>query len=301
MVSGTDGRGAEAGAYIAIDWGTTNRRAYLVAADGSAIDTMRDDRGVLAVAAGDYPAELAAIRARYGDLPVIAAGMVGSTRGWREAPYVPAPADAASLAAALLVIPEERCAIVPGLSLLAGPRADVMRGEEVQVLGAVAAGLAPADALFCQPGTHNKWVRTEGGRITGFATAMTGELFALVRDHGILAGMLDGPVADGEAFRAGVRRGAGAADLPVALFEVRAAVLLGRLAARDAAAHASGLLIGADVGAQALGGETVQLLADGTLAALYTAAIETLGGAARRIDSHAAFLAGIHQLQELRS
>lgn len=72
-----------------------------------------------------------------------------------------------------------------------------MRGEEVQVLGAIVAGLAPADALFAQPGTHNKWVHTQGGRIADFATTMTGELFALVKGHGILAGMLDGPVADG--------------------------------------------------------------------------------------------------------
>jgi 2-dehydro-3-deoxygalactonokinase len=171
----------------------------------------------------------------------------------------------------------------------------------VQVLGAANGGLAPADALFCQPGTHNKWVRTEGGRIVDVATAMTGELFALVRDHGILAGMLGGDVADGPAFRDGVARGAGARDLTVALFGVRAAVLLGRRAPEEAAAYASGLLIGNDVGAQDVGGQTVHLLADGTLAALYAAAIAALGGQAVRADSHAAFLAGIHALWELRS
>jgi 2-dehydro-3-deoxygalactonokinase len=266
-------------------------------------DTVRDDRGVLSVAPDGYPAELAALRARYGDLPVIAAGMVGSTRGWREAPYVAAPADAAILAGAALTIADERCTIVPGVSLTTGTRADVMRGEEVQVFGAVAAGLAPADALFCQPGTHNKWIRTEGGRITTFATAMTGELFALLRGHGILAGMLDGPVTDGEAFRNGLARGAGATDLTVALFEVRAGVLLGRRAPDQAAAFASGILIGADVGAQLTAGSgadgTVHLLADGGLADLYTAAITAQGGRAVRVDSHAAFLAGIHHIREL--
>ncbi|MDP1028020.1 2-dehydro-3-deoxygalactonokinase [Sphingomonas sp. KR1UV-12] len=291
------------GAYLALDWGTTNRRAYLMADDGAMLDTMRDDRGVLAVGREEYPAELEALRARYGDLPVIAAGMVGSTRGWHEAPYVAAPVDAAGLAAAALVLDDQRFTIVPGVSLLTDTRADVMRGEEVQVLGAVAAGLAPADALFCQPGTHNKWVRTEAGRITGFATAMTGELFALLRDHGILAGMLGGSVADGPAFRDGLARGAGAADLTVALFEVRAGVLLGRRAAEDAAAYASGILIGADVGSQGAGGAigTVHLLADGNLADLYAAAIAALGGTAVRVDSHAAFLAGIHHLRELIS
>ncbi len=296
---GTDAPSVTHGAYIAIDWGTTNRRAYLMADDGKMLDAVRDDRGVLAVAPGAYPAELAALRTRLGDLPAIAAGMVGSTRGWHEAPYVPAPADAAALATAAPTLADQRFKIVPGVSLLTEGRADVMRGEEVQVFGAIAAGLAPADALFGQPGTHNKWVRTEAGRISGFATAMTGELFALIRDHGILAGMLDGEVTDGSAFRDGIHRGAGATDLTVALFEVRASVLLGRRAAADAAAFASGILIGADVGSQGVAGTTVHLLADGRLADLYTAAIEGLGGQSVRVDSHAAFLAGIHHLREL--
>lgn len=287
------------GAYIAIDWGTTNRRAYLIAADGRMLATERDDRGVLAMGAGDYPAAIAAIRTRFGALPVIAAGMVGSTRGWREAPYVPAPADLPTLAAQATRIADEDVAIVPGVSLATGPRADVMRGEEVQVLGAIAAGLAPADALFCQPGTHNKWVFTKEACITDFATAMTGELFALLRGHGILAGMLDGPVEDGPAFREGLARGSGACDLPAALFEIRAGVLLGRRAPEDAAAFASGLLIGADVGAVAgIPGGTVHLLAGGALGDLYATAIAQRGGTAVSVDSHAAFLAGIHQIQE---
>lgn len=289
----------DGGRYIAIDWGTTNRRAWLMGDDGTVLDTMRDDRGVLAVERHRYPAELAAVRDRLGSLPVIAAGMVGSTRGWQEAPYLAAPADLESLAAARATVAGEDMAIVPGVSLLVGTGADVMRGEEVQVLGAVEAGLAPAEALFAQPGTHNKWVDVQGGRIVDFATAMTGELFALLRSHGILAGMLDGEVADGPAFRDGVARGAGATDLPVALFGVRASVLLSTLPAEDAAAFASGVLIGADVGARDLAGRDVYLLATGSLADLYAAAIETRGGNPICVDSHAAFLGGIHHIWEL--
>ena len=286
-------------AYIAIDWGTTNRRSYVIAADGTMLDTVRDDRGVLAMNADDYPVEIAAIRGRFGELPVIAAGMVGSTRGWREAAYVPAPADLASLARAATRIEEADVTIVPGVSLLTDTRADVMRGEEVQVLGAVAAGLAPADALFAQPGTHNKWVHVESGRITDFATTMTGELFALVKGHGILAGMLDGPVADGPAFRDGLARGSGACDLTAALFGVRASVLLGRIAAEDAAAYASGLLIGSDIGAVPdIEGGTVHLLSSGLLADLYTIGIEARGGTVVALDSHAGFLAGLHAIRE---
>jgi 2-dehydro-3-deoxygalactonokinase len=289
----------DGGRYIAIDWGTTNRRAWLMGDAGAVLDTMRDDRGVLAVERDRYPAELTAVRDRFGPLPVIAAGMVGSTRGWREAPYLAVPADLESLAVACVTVAGKDMMIVPGVSLRTGSRADVMRGEEVQVLGAVIAGLAPGDALFAQPGTHNKWVEVQGGRIVDFATAMTGELFALLRSHGILAGMLDGEVADGPAFRDGVARGAGATDLPVALFGVRASVLLSTLPPEDAAAFASGVLIGADVGARDLAGRDVHLLADGALAALYAAAIETRGGMAVAVDSHSAFLAGIRHIWEL--
>ncbi len=286
------------GTYIAVDWGTTNRRAYLVHADGRVLDTVRDDRGVLAIERSDYPDELATLRDKLGALPVIAAGMIGSTRGWVDAPYVAAPADLAALAAARAIVPGEDVSIVPGVKLT-GPRSDVMRGEEVQVLGAIAAGLAPADALFCQPGTHNKWVRTEAGRIVDVSTAMTGELFALLRGNGVLKGMLDGVVADGPAFRDGLARGAGATDLTVALFEVRAAVLLDALAPEDAAAFASGVLIGADVGARDLDGRDVHLLASGPLADLYAVAIAARGGHVIAVDNQAGFLAGIHAFWEL--
>lgn len=286
------------GAYIAVDWGTTNRRAYLVDADGQVLDTVRDDRGVLAIERAAYPGELATLRDKLGALPVIAAGMIGSTRGWVDAPYVAAPADLAALAAARAIVPGEDVSIVPGVKLT-GPRSDVMRGEEVQVLGAIAAGLAPADALFCQPGTHNKWVRTEAGRIVDVSTAMTGELFALLRGNGVLKGMLDGVVIDGRAFRDGIARGAGATDLTVALFEVRAAVLLDALAPEDAAAFASGVLIGADVGARDLDGRDVHLLASGPLADLYAVAIAARGGRVIAVDNQAGFLAGIHAFWEL--
>jgi 2-dehydro-3-deoxygalactonokinase len=286
--------------YIAIDWGTTNRRAYRMAADGTVLDTIEDSRGVLALAADDYPREAAALRDRLGPLPILAAGMVGSNRGWREAAYAPVPASVLSLARACVRLDDEDVVIVPGVCLRSDRRTDVMRGEEVQVLGAVGAGLAPADALFCQPGTHNKWIQVAGGQIVDFATAMTGELFALLRDHGVLAGMLDDKVEDGPVFRRGLARGAGAGDLAVALFEVRSGVLLGALRRADAAAFASGILIGADVGARRdLAGRDVHLLASGPLAALYAAAIEAAGGRAVTIDSRGAFAAGVHQIWEL--
>lgn len=287
------------GPCLAIDWGTTNRRVYLLDAGGAVLSTERTDRGIRGIVPGGFGAEIAALRERFGPLPVIAAGMIGSTRGMQEVPYVPAPADIAALAATLA--PAAGVGdmwIVPGVSCRAGGHADVMRGEEVQALGAVAAGLAPADALVCQPGTHNKWIELRAGRIVGFATAMTGELFALLRDHSILAEMLDGPVEDGPAFRAGVAA-AGRGNLLEQLFGVRAAVLLGERPRDEAAAFLSGLLIGADAGGRAIAGRAVHLLADGQLGGLYAAAIEALGGASLFIDSHAAFAAGIHCIRGL--
>lgn len=281
--------------FIAVDWGTTNRRAYRIEDDKVAA-TERDDRGVTAMARGDYDGEIAGIRARFGDLPMLLAGMVGSTIGWREAPYAPVPAGIDALAANLLRI-DGRTAIVPGICLDDGARADVMRGEEVQLLGAVAAGLVPGDALLCQPGTHCKWVTVREGAITGFTTAMTGELFALLRAHSVLARQMTGEVADGPAFTAGVREGA-KRDLVASLFGIRASGVLGRLVDADAASFASGVLIGADVAARIGNGAAVHILADPVLGGLYRSALQTLGGSATLIDSHAAFVAGIIAIEE---
>nr|WP_182466692.1 2-dehydro-3-deoxygalactonokinase [Sphingomonas gilva] len=284
--------------FLAIDWGTTNRRVYLIE-DGAVARTERDDRGVTAVAKGGFEAEAAAVRERFGDLPMLLAGMVGSNIGWRAAPYVAAPAGFGALAEAVLWL-DPRTGIVPGLSVVADGRGDVMRGEEVQLLGAVAAGLAPADALLCQPGTHCKWAEMAGGEVACFTTAMTGELFALLRKHGLLAAQLGGEVTPGDAFLAGVEEGK-RRDLAASLFGIRAAGLLGLRDDADAAAFASGLLIGGDVGARLAGSahDTVHILADPGLGGLYALAVEAHGRAARLVDSHAAFAAGIIRIGEL--
>jgi 2-dehydro-3-deoxygalactonokinase len=282
-----------AGPLLAIDWGTTNRRVYRIE-NGAVTATERDALGVTAV--NDFAGELAAIRARFGDVPVLMAGMVGSTIGWREARYVPAPAGLEDLGANLLHI-DERTAIVPGVSFSDGARGDVMRGEEVQLLGVAACGLAPPDALLVQPGTHCKWVEMAGGRIARFTTAMTGELFALVRAHGILSTQLGAEVVLGDAFLDGVREGA-KRDLTASLFGIRAAKLLGLRDDADAASFASGLIIGADVAARVAENpfKTAYILADPVLGSLYAEAIEVNGRAATIIDSHTAFVAGISRI-----
>jgi 2-dehydro-3-deoxygalactonokinase len=282
--------------FIAVDWGTTNRRAFRIEG-GTVVATERDDRGAATVAADEYDAEVAGIRERLGDLPMLLAGMVGSNIGWRSVPYVATPAGLAEVAAAIDRI-DDRTAIVPGLSYRDGLRADVMRGEEVQLLGAIAAGLVPADALLCQPGTHCKWATAAGGRISQFTTAMTGELFALLRAHGVLSRQLGHPVEPGAAFLEGVAEGA-KRDLAASLFAIRARGVLGLADDAHAASFASGLLIGADTAARIEAGATVHILADAALGALYASAIDALGGASHHIDSQAAFVAGITRIQDL--
>lgn len=277
-------------AFLAVDWGTTNRRVYRIE-NGRVVRTERDGKGVTAVT--DFDAEVRDIRSGFGDLPLLLAGMVGANIGWRLAPYVPAPAGIDDLARHLLRI-DDRTAIVPGVSTLAGGRPDVMRGEEVQLLGAAVARLVPGDALLAQPGTHCKWARLEGGRLMDFTTAMTGELFALLRAHSLLAPQLTGTVRPNEAFLAGVEE-AKRRDLAASLFAIRAAKMLGTRDDADAAAYASGLLIGSDVTARLadLPPDNVHILSGPDLGDLYVAAIRANGHAATLIDSHAAFLAGI--------
>lgn len=223
------------GAFIAVDWGTTNRRCYLIESDGRVVRSKSDDRGILRLSGNDYAREVHAIREWFGDLPMLCAGMVGSNRGWHEIPYVEAPADLQAIAAHAAWV-DLGIAILPGVSLTVADRADVMRGEEVQFLGAVAACLVPPAALLCQPGTHCKWAWTSAGILHEFTTAMTGELFALLKNHSLLSGHLDGSVVDGAAFQEGVVN-ASQHDLLASLFSVRAANLLGRRREQDMAAY----------------------------------------------------------------
>lgn len=284
------------GRFIAIDWGTTNRRVYVID-DGKIVVTERDAVGVVAVPPDGFEAEIGRLASRHGRLPMLMAGMVGSNRGWVDAGYVACPATLDSVAAAL-VRPADGIAIVPGVRQIVDGRGDVMRGEEVQLLGAVAAGLAPCDALLCQPGTHCKWAVMRDGAITGFATAMTGEMFALLKHHALIGAAMTAPARVGTAFADGVAASADG-DLLGELFGVRPASLLGLRDDADAASFVSGLLIGSDCRARIGAAETVHVLGDPNLGCLYATAITALGGHVRQVDGNAAFVAGITRLWEL--
>ena len=283
--------------FIAVDWGTTNRRAYRLDASGQNLDEFEDHKGILSIPPDGFPAAVAEIRQRLGDHPLLLAGMVGSSRGWKEAPYVPCPAGLDDLAGAL-VWAGEREAIVPGVSYIGGDRADVMRGEEVQLLGAVAAQLIDPMALVCHPGTHNKWVTLRHGNIADFRTVMTGELFSLLKQHSILSDLLQGEVEANDAFKEAAHRAIFEEALSADLFSVRARVLLGQARKEDAASYASGLLIGADVriGLSTPAAAQITVIGRADLTRLYAAAIGQAQRSSRELDGEKCFLAGIQEI-----
>ena len=285
--------------FIAVDWGTTNRRAYRIDRAGKCADEFEDDKGVLAIPSGGFPAAVAEIRERLGDHPLLLAGMIGSNRGWVEAPYVPCPTGIDELVHGLKW-PSEGEAIVPGVSYLGDGRADVMRGEEVQLLGAAADGMVEPDALVCHPGTHNKWTVLRNGRIERFRTVMTGELFNLLKEHSILSDLLGGDVVPNDAFKAGVRQGFMNADLPAELFTVRARVLLDQAKREDAASYTSGLLIGTDVRIGLSDPVAAQVVVMGRpeLTKLYATAVAEAGRQAIELDGEQCFLAGARKIAE---
>jgi 2-dehydro-3-deoxygalactonokinase len=240
---------------IGVDWGTTSARAWLLGDAGVVLEEQRGDWGILQVG-GDFAGALERLCGRWrrsaNPVPIIAAGMVGSRQGWVEAPYVDAPADAAAIASGLVLhrFDGGHLWIVPGVRQR--DPADVMRGEETQLLGALEAQDEPGGGLYILPGTHCKWASVEGGNLARFTTCMTGELFALLKQHSILGRtMAESQTAWRPAFEAGVRKGLAIGEAPGgllgALFASRAEVLLEQLAPSHQADRLSGLLIGAEI------------------------------------------------------
>jgi 2-dehydro-3-deoxygalactonokinase len=287
-------------AWLACDWGTTNVRAWRIEA-GKAVARASFPYGVSKIERGDVPLRLEqdirpALRAE--GLPVLLSGMAGSNLGWRPAPYIDCPADAKAIAAGL-VQPAERVWIVPGVCSLGqshGP--DVMRGEEVQIFGAIS---DLQSGLFCLPGTHAKWVRVEGGKIVDFVTAMTGELYALLSQHSILATAQD--PTDPQGFVVGLAASGDGDALGARLFGLRARQLTGSLEQAQAAGFLSGLLIGSDVASSPnlLGGaidDPVTLIGDPALCAAYGRALAARGRSYQTIDGEEAALAGLISIIE---
>jgi 2-dehydro-3-deoxygalactonokinase len=271
---------------VALDWGSTSLRAYLLGEGGSVLDRRVEPWGILQLPEGDFRGAFDRITQDWSSasapLPAIASGMVGSTQGWVEASYVDLPAGAAQLAGLLTPVPDTPLRIVPGLAQR-GASPDVMRGEETQIVGALAAEPGLADSVVVLPGTHSKWVRLAGGRIREFTTYMTGELFSVLRTHSILGRLAPPRAGDPGLEDEGFARGVSAAQraaggLGSLLFSARASVLVGDLPAESSLGYLSGLLIGDELRAGlARGGRPTALIGEPALCTRYVAAFEQLG------------------------
>ncbi len=276
---------------IGIDWGTSSLRAARIAADGSVREERTSDRGILTVPPGGFPSVLAAIAGDWLTKPdtlCLISGMAGSRQGWQEAPYAPCPAGFDEIADALSWVEPGRVALVPGLCCEHDGVPDVMRGEEVQVFGALALQGA-SEGLLVLPGTHSKWVRVQGGRVTTFATCMSGEFYALLRSQSILARTLpaeDGPL-DAQAFLRGVRHARAAGSLLASAFSVRTLALFDALPAAAQPSYLSGLVIGEELRLHANDAQPVTLVGSATLTERYALALADLGIATHRFGAEA--------------
>lgn len=276
---------------VAVDWGTTSLRAARVSPGGQVLEERGSPRGILTVPPGGFPAVLDDTCADWLADPAalcLVSGMAGSRQGWREAPYVACPAGFGELAAGLTWIAPRRIALVPGLSCETRGVPDVIRGEEVQVFGAMDL-LGEAEGMFVLPGTHSKWVRVADGRVQSFATFMTGEFYALLRQHSILARMMppDDGALDEDAFVRGVRHAQDAQGLLNGAFSARTLALFDRLPQAALPSYLSGLVVGEELRMADTYTDALALVGHPGLTRRYQLGLRTLGCKARSLGAEA--------------
>jgi len=287
---------------IAIDWGTSSFRAYRLGVDGAVAQRREAPLGIMQVEGGRFAQALHEQIGDWleaGESRVLMSGMIGSRQGWKEAPYVQTPASADAIAAGMVSVPLERGGeawIAPGVSTRDERGVpDVMRGEETQILGVLDA-LPVSGAWVCLPGTHSKWVHVRERRIERFGTFMTGEVFAVLKNHSILGRMMDDAPVDIAAFDAGLDAGGGN-HLLHRLFGVRARGLFGELPAEHSGAYLSGLLIGNELASLPRGVERAFLLGSSELTRLYRHALER-GRVKTEVLDRDAVVAGLRILNQ---
>ena len=291
--------------WVAVDWGTSNLRAWGIGPDGAVAFERSSAKGMGKLTRDEFPAALdellTDVSSPTGSLEVLICGMAGARQGWLEAPYLDAPTDLQHLAdgAVRPAMPDTKLSpsILPGVCQRGGDD-NVMRGEETQLLGLAA--LRPGyQGVVCMPGTHSKWAQLAGSRIERFSTAMTGELYEVLRTHSVLrhslTGDLDGPGrADG--FAAGAQAGLDHPEhLLGTLFQVRAGALLSDRQPDWCAGYLSGLLIGTEIGGyrHLIGQSAVPLIGASALCALYAQVLDMIGATGVPHDATTIVLAGL--------
>jgi 2-dehydro-3-deoxygalactonokinase len=298
---------------IALDWGTSSLRAYLLDATGNVLERREDGPGIMKVENGAFEAALSGFCAdwlsAYPHAGLVACGMIGSKQGWHEAPYCPCPAGMPALAANLAGIElasGRRLYMVPGVSRLDPDSGvpDVMRGEETQIMGALP---ATGSHLAVLPGTHSKWAWVEDGTIVSFASFMTGEVYAALTGHTILGRLMQhDALPDDAAFTRGVTYGLDSpGQLLSRIFSARTLGLFGQLDGAALPSYLSGLLIGSEIGAALAMRPAMQglvLLGSPALTARYQHAFKTAGMEAIPGDADCAAhgMARIHAISVAR-
>ena len=286
--------------WIAVDWGTSNLRAWAMGPDGPEAEAS-SDKGMGKLKPDEFEAALLDLISPWLTAPVtqvLACGMVGARQGWREAPYRAVPCTPVAASGILHIAtqdPRLRVHIAPGLSQ--SRPADVMRGEETQIAGVLA--LYPGfDGVICLPGTHSKWCQVSAGEVVSFQTFMTGELFALLSTQSVLRHSL-AEGWDDASFTAGLTDALQSPDkFASRLFSLRAEFLLHALPPAKARARLSGLLVGIELaGAKPYWlGQRVVLVGAPALAANYAKALKSQGLDAEALDATACTLAGLSRL-----
>jgi 2-dehydro-3-deoxygalactonokinase len=301
-------------AFIGVDWGTSSFRAAYIAANGDVLNELSTPHGILNFKPNEFVPYMVATCERFtmnshnscnSGKNFLLSGMIGSKNGLLEVPYCPCPATASDIAAALGWVDTGKAAL--NIAIVPGVRygfEDVMRGEETQIFGASTV-LGVQDALMVLPGTHSKWVQLAGGAITKFNTFMTGEFYALLAQHSILAKSLPDPAdksvaLDQTAFLQGIDRSQTGRQSDQSLlgnvFSTRVKSLFNELQPAQAASYLSGLVIGDELVAKRLSaGSQVIVIGSSTLCERYNLAFAHLGVQSRAIGNQAAW-AGLHSI-----
>jgi|TARA_R110001592_G_scaffold328458_1_gene610050 2-dehydro-3-deoxygalactonokinase len=247
--------------FIAVDWGTSHLRAYLCLAEvGKPLIVLEQANNVgVKKIQTDFETTLmdsiAPWANRFGKLPILMIGQIGSSIGWKETQYLACPISPQEVISAGTRFDSQghQVTIFPGLSCqLYNQLHDSMRGEEFHLLGWLA--MAPQHLvgrhLVCLPGTHTKWVLIEEGKVILFKTALTGELYDLLSSNSVL---IQEKVSDLEFDFGAFIEGA---DFILSstndnfyhgLYSVRSKQLFEDFSTKQAHAYLSGLLIGSDV------------------------------------------------------
>ena len=282
--------------YIAIDWGSTNLRAWLYQGD-KCLESRQSEAGVTRLNGKSPEAVLAEVTQNWRDsvTPVVMAGMVGSNVGWKIAPYLSVPASFAAIGEQLTPI-GDNVWIIPGLCVSRDDNHNVMRGEETQLLGART--LSPS-SVYVMPGTHCKWVQADAEQIHDFRTVMTGELHHLLLQHSLVGAGLPEQQTSSDAFAAGLARGIDSPAVLPQLFEVRASHVLGNLPREQVSEFLSGLLIGAEVASMRdfiAHEQTITIVAGASLTSRYQQAFHAMGRDVSAVPGDTAFQAGIRSI-----